>query len=205
MTLIAPSSGTTPLRTAEERRWLTGIEDATFGVWDLDPRLETVHYSPQWKVRLGFPQIHSPDSTSFWRGRVHPDDFAPMLDALRAHLDGFAPSYEMQFRLRCNGSGYRTVLSRGRVVARDADGNATRMVGTMVDLSGHLLARRSNGLATEVPAQRIVASRAPLHTVLGAGDPGPLLVVPTPDALHLVDSVADLLDMALHAASRTAR
>ena len=71
---------------------------------------------------------------------VHPDDFQAMLRALRAHLDGFAPHYEMQFRLRGNGFGYRTVLSRGRVVARDHRGDATRMVGTMIDLTGRPLA-----------------------------------------------------------------
>ena len=58
-----------------------------------------------------------------------------MLDALRTHLDGHSSSYEMRFRLRSTGSGYRTVLSRGRIVARDQRGHPTRMVGTMVDLN----------------------------------------------------------------------
>jgi PAS domain S-box-containing protein len=154
--------------TLEEQRWRLAIENATFGVWDLDPRLEMVHYSPQWKARLGFPRVHAPDSTAFWRCRVHPDDLAFMLGSLRSHIEGHSPSYEMRFRLRSNGSGYRTVLSRGRVVARDDRGNATRMVGTMVDLTGRPAAAAPHGLAAEDPEQTSEVPRLPLHAILGA-------------------------------------
>ncbi|HKX42237.1 MAG TPA: PAS domain-containing protein [Burkholderiaceae bacterium] len=121
--------------THEEERWRTAVQNAVFGIWDLNPRCEVVQYSPQWKSRLGFPRVDSPDSTSFWRSRVHPDDFNPMLRALRLHLDGYTPTYEMRFRLRAGNFRYLTVLSRGRVVERDHRGEAVRMVGTMVDLT----------------------------------------------------------------------
>ncbi|MBX3621165.1 MAG: PAS domain-containing protein [Rhizobacter sp.] len=183
--------------TADEQGWLQAVESAAFGVWDLDPRLEMVHYSPQWKARLGFPQIESPDSTGFWRSRVHPDDFGGMLGALRSHLDGFTPSYDMQFRLRINGSGYRTVLSRGRVVERDHRGNATRMVGTMVDLTGRPAIAQSHGLATELAATPMTMAYAPLHLLLAGAGRG--------DAGELVDSIADLLDTALKDSGLTPR
>lgn len=174
-------------RTVEEQRWLLALEEASFGVWDLDPRLEAVHYSPAWKARLGFPRIHAPDSTSFWRCRVHPGDLDPMLDALRAHLDGCGSSYEMRFRLRSNGSGYRTMLSRGRVVARDVHGQATRMVGTMVDLTGRPSAVAPHGLAAEAPWCAPDPFRLPFHAALGAAHP----------PLELID---DLLERALREA-----
>lgn len=178
-------------RTIEERRWLQALDDANFGVWDLDPRLDSVHYSPQWKARLGFPNLHAADSTSFWRCRVHPDDVEGMLGTLRRHLDGQVDSYAMQFRLRSNGSGYRTVLSRGRAVARDAHGQATRMVGTMIDLTSRPVARNSRGLASEDPLGAPSTQRLPLHLALGLEGPaarehGPLL-----------GQIDDLLDIAL--------
>ena len=154
-------------QTREERRWTIAIENSKFGVWDLDPRLDTVHYSPQWKARLGFPRIDSPDSCAFWRCRVHPDDFDPMLGSLRSHLEGCSLTYEKRFRLRSNGSGYRTMLSRGRVVARDNLGNATRMVGTMVDLTGRPASVANYGLATEEPRRADDVPRFPFHAVLG--------------------------------------
>ena len=180
-------------RTPEIRRWATAIENARFGVWDLDPRLELVHYSPQWKARLGFPRIDAPDSSAFWRCRVHPDDVDPMLGSLRAHLDGCSSTYEMRFRLRSNGSGYRSMLSRGRVVARDPLGKATRMVGTMVDLTGWAPSAANYGLATELPVQARELPRLPFHAVLGGA----------PEGQRLVELIDDLLDLALRDANTT--
>ena len=184
-------------RAAQLQRWQLAIENASFGVWDLDPCQEMVHYSPQWKARLGFPRIHEPDNTGFWRCRVHPDDLEPMQGSLRSHLDGQVSSYEMRFRLRSNGSGYRTVLSRGRVVERDAGGSATRMVGTMVDLTGRPVSVSLHGLATEDPEQAVeLPSRLPLHAILGAAGA-------SHEEHPLIEQVSDLLDLALSEASAT--
>ena len=169
------------------------IESATFGVWDLDPRRELVHYSPQWKARLGFPLIHAADSSAFWRCRVHPGDVAPMLGSLRAHLDGDTPDYEMRFRLRSNGSGYRSMLSRGRVVARDAFGNATRMIGTMVDQTGRASSAANYGLAAEAPGRTDEAPRWPFHTALG-GARWLFSATEAAESARLVGLVDDLLD-----------
>ncbi len=137
------------------------------------------------------------------------------------HLDGKASSYEMRFRLqmrfrlRSNGSGYRTVLSRGRVVERDPHGNATRMVGTMVDLSDRPVTAVPHGLATEDPEQPIELTRLPLHALLGVACPhaemgGPANMAfgaegseSAHDAHRLIGLIRDLLDMALHEGSTT--
>jgi hypothetical protein len=203
-----------PDQTAEVNRWLRAIENARFGVWDLDPHLELVHYSPGWKAHLGYPRVHAPDTTEFWRCRVHPDDLASMQAALRLHLDGQTSSYEMRFRLRSNGSGYRTVLSRGRVVERDAGGNASRMLGTMVDLTERPVTAASHGLASEDPEQTIELARWPLHAALGVACPRTLVVGSAREGAGVVDAaqesqrlvalVSDLLDMALYEATTAA-
>lgn len=171
----------------QRHRWRAALESGLFGTWDLDLPREMVHYSPQWKARLGFPRIHEPDSTGFWRCRVHPEDVDPMLNALRRHFDGKSATYEHRFRLRSNGSGYRTMLSRGRVVARSAAGRATRMVGTMVDLTPRAMSAAAHSLATEDPQDAIEAYRPPFHAMLGIDPTDPLM-----------DAVGDLLDRALH-------
>lgn len=153
--------------TPEQERWRLALEGASFGVWDLDPRADQVHYSPVWKARLGLTPVDAPDSTAFWRQRVHPDDLAPMLGALRAHVDGDTPAYEMQFRLRGGGAGWRRVLSRGRVVERDAQGQALRVVGTMVELSGRP-SHPGSGPAERTRHSRLSHDlRTPLHAILG--------------------------------------
>lgn len=200
-------------QTREEIRWAIAIEEAAFGVWDLDPRLDTVHYSPRWKTRLGFPRIDAPDSSAFWRCRVHPDDLKPMLAALRSHLDGCSSTYESRFRLRSNGSGYRTMLSRGRVVARDGLGNCTRMIGTMIDLTGWPASVGSYGLATEEPRPTGECSRVPFHAALGVARQLREISGPTCATLEQgsagnahesrrpVELIHDLLDVALREAN----
>ncbi len=184
-----------PLLTADHRRWLHALDAGRFGAWDLDPRLEQVHYSPQWKAHLGFPRLAAADDTSFWRCRVHPADVDAMMRSLRAHLDGEADHYSACFRLRSNGSGYRTMVSRGRVVERDAQGAALRMVGTMVDLTPRPAANAGHGLASEDPQAdppTAARGRAPLHLALGLG-----AGTAVAESAVLIDRVADLLDLAL--------
>jgi len=150
--------------------WQQAIERGDLGVWDLRPPQETVHHSPRWKERLGFPRVHEADSTDFWRCRVHPDDLEAMLEAMRAHCAGDTPTYEARLRLRSNGSGYRLLHSRGRVVERDDTGRVLRMVGTMIDLTERPPSPRG-GLVDEVP--RVEADPSPglpFHLLLTASD-----------------------------------
>lgn len=151
-----------------EQRWRQAIDTGDLGVWDLRFDLETVHYSPQWKQRLGFPEPHSADSTHFWRCRVHPEDLEAMLAGMREHARGSQPGYEARFRLRSNGSGYRLVHSRGRIIDRSPEGRAVRMVGTMIDLTGRPLTPRTGlpdgprgamaGLPLALPFHRLLVT-----------------------------------------------
>jgi PAS domain S-box-containing protein len=202
---------------AEEERWRLAIENAHFGVWDLDPRAELVHYSPQWKALLGFGAEDRPDSTSFWRNRVHPDDLPPMLKALHEHLDGFTPTYEMRFRLRNAGGLYRTVLSRGRVVERDGRGDAVRVVGTMTDLTHASHVPALSLLSREQAVQMSHELRTPLHAIIGFAQllSGSLESSPPDEQrrrLALIEDagwrllalVDDLLERAVHEADKAA-
>jgi len=180
----------------EELRWHTAVEEGRFGVWDLDPALDTVHYSPRWKVRMGFADLGLADATSFWRCRVHPEDLQPMLKALRSHLDGFRSLYEAKFRIRSNGSGYRLMLSRGLAVERDAQGQPLRMVGTMIDLTDRPVSPLAESLALcEAPCAP-PGSRLPFHLLLGgaartSSDP-------------LLGQASELLDMSMRQVMRQA-
>lgn len=172
---------------AVEERWRQALKTGQLGVWDLRFELETVHYSPQWKQRLGFPDPHEPDSTHFWRCRVHPDDLEAMLAAMRAHVRGDRPGYEARFRLRSNGSGYRVVLSRGRVIERGASGGALRMVGTMVDLTTRPMTPAGglpDGPRRAMQGQTVAM---PFHRLLEAADgEGPQIALERERVLGLV-------------------
>jgi PAS domain S-box-containing protein len=162
---------------ALEQRWGLALESAAFGVWDLDPVTHLVHYSPEWKLMLGYSADDAPDSTSVWRARVHPDDLEPMKAALEAHLQGHTPAYSAEFRLRAASGAYRWVLSRGRVAVRDEEGRALRVVGTLTDLTDRheleaLRAEHARTVATQRAKNEFLSRmshelRTPLNAVLG--------------------------------------
>ncbi|MBB4844873.1 hypothetical protein HNP55_003419 [Paucibacter oligotrophus] len=167
------------------------------GLWDLRHESETVQHSPQWKSRLGFPEPQRADSTHFWRCRVHPEDLDAMTAAMLAHARGELGCYEACFRLRSNGSGYRLIHSRGRVVLRNADGRALRMVGAMIDLTDRPLTPRAglpDGLRDQMGAAPL---DLPFHQLLSdesAGvDPARLLR----ERAQVLGQVEDLLQAAM--------
>ena len=162
---------------ALEQRWGLALQSASFGVWDLDPVAQLVHYSPQWKAMLGYTINDERDSTEVWRARVHPDDLQGMRAALDAHLEGRSDAYACEFRLRAADGGYRWVMSRGRVAARDGQGRALRVVGTLTDVNDRreleaLRAERDRAAAANLAKTEFLSRmshelRTPLNAVLG--------------------------------------
>lgn len=128
-------------RTAEaalresEARWKFALEGSDSGVWDWNVATNEVFFSDRWKAMLGYAPDEIGTSLDEWSSRVHPDDLAETLASVQAHVDGQTPAYVSEHRLRCKDGGYRWILDRGQVVARDAGGRALRVVGTHTDIT----------------------------------------------------------------------
>jgi PAS domain S-box-containing protein len=157
-----------------EQRLGLAVQNAGFGVWDFDILQQTVHYSPQWKALLGYDDTDAPDSVELWRSRVHPDDLPAMLTALQDHFESRSPAYEMEFRLRAADGRYLWVLSRGRVVDRDAQGEPLRAIGTLTDLTRWREAQRlraerdRHDAASQARGEFLRRMNHELHTPLNA-------------------------------------
>ncbi|HEX2939989.1 MAG TPA: PAS domain-containing protein, partial [Rhodopila sp.] len=111
------------------------IEGSGTGLWDRNVKTGEIWYSPGWKAILGHSQSDLSSNIEEAYGRVHPDDLSYVQAAMQAHFEGRTASYEVEHRLRCKDGSWKWVLSRGKVISRDANGRALRMVGTTTDIT----------------------------------------------------------------------
>ena len=100
------------LREREERLNLV-LRGANDGVWDWNLETGEVYYSHRWKTMLGYGEDEVPNRFESWRDLVHPDDLDRALATVQSYLDGRAPAFELEHRLRHKDGSYRWVLARG--------------------------------------------------------------------------------------------
>jgi diguanylate cyclase (GGDEF)-like protein/PAS domain S-box-containing protein len=118
-----------------EQRWSFALEGSGDGVWDWQVDTDEVFFSKRWKAMLGYAEHEFPNSYEAWYGIVHPQDIAETMARLRAHLNGDAEGYRIEYRIRRKDGEWLWVLTRGLVVERDKSGKPLRMVGTHTDIS----------------------------------------------------------------------
>ncbi len=113
----------------------TLFETAVDPLWDWDVANDRAVFSSSWATMIGFsaeeydPQIHT------WDSVLHPDD-APLVDAaLQRHLRGETEQYEAEYRLRHRDGTWKWAYSRGKVIERNAEGKALRMIGAIRDIT----------------------------------------------------------------------
>lgn len=120
-----------------EERYALAACAANDGIWDWDLQTDRVYYSPRWQALLGI----AGDSMSArelgpeeWFDRVHEDDLPGLSLAIEAHLSGRTSLLQSKHRVRHADGTWRWVLTRGMAV-RNADGNPTRMAGSLSDIT----------------------------------------------------------------------
>ena len=76
-----------------------------------------------------------------WFNLVHPDDLLRLRSAIDGHLAGDTQYLLSEHRIRHADRSWRWVLTRGLAI-RDVEGHATRMAGSLSDITDRLAAER---------------------------------------------------------------
>lgn len=122
------------LRKSDER-WQFALEGADHGVWDWNAVTDEVFFSRGWKAMLGYGEDDISNTVQEWETRIHPEDKEHVFEVLERHLSGETPVYESEHRLLCKDGSYKWILDRGRVMSRDSEGQALRVMGTHTDVT----------------------------------------------------------------------
>lgn len=121
------------LRESEERHRLT-LEAINEGLWDWDIRTGKGLFSPRWYTMLGYEPDDYPQSYDFWKSLVHPEDVERAEREIKAHIAS-GEGYAIEMRMRTKSGDWCWILTRGRVVERDAAGDPVRLAGTHSDIT----------------------------------------------------------------------
>ena len=134
---------------ASEQRYALAARGANDGLWDWNVTTGAIYYSDRWKAIVGETDARLEPTPEEWFSRVHTEDLPGLRRLLDDHLEGRAPHFESEYRIRHQSGSFRWVRARGLAVL-DADGRPTRLAGSMSDITGAKVADPLTSLPNQV-------------------------------------------------------
>lgn len=111
--------------------------------WYWDPHNRYLHVSPGLLTLFGIDEMAFDHTIEMIYPYVHPEDIDKNRDRIENLIKGKAERYEMEFRVKDPGGGWRWFFNRGGVRMWDKRGEAILVGGITIEISGefrHLLA-----------------------------------------------------------------
>ena len=199
------------LRQSQERLQLA-MNAARISMWDANPMTGRIVLDAHWAALIGEPPQDIDIFFSQLVQRVPPQEMPGVQAKMLAVIKGEQPDYIAEHRVRHRDGHWIWIESRGKVVERDAQGRAIRMIGTNTDISER---KRAEQLKSEFVATVSHELRTPLTSIsgalglIGSGALGPLsdkartlLEIASRNSLQLTRLINDLLDMEKLAAGK---
>jgi len=103
-------------------------------IWDWDLQANHVLWNEALEEAYGHSLSSIETTGDWWIAQIHPDDRARIDASIHAVIDGTASAWTDEYRFRRVDGTYAEVLDRGHVI-RNANGQAIRMIGAMLDTS----------------------------------------------------------------------
>jgi PAS domain S-box-containing protein len=122
------------LRESEERLRLALLA-ANQGLYDLNVQAGEAVVSPEYARMLGFDPDSFRETNAAWRDRLHPEDREEVYRVYQEYIEGRRNDYRVEFRQRTSSGDWQWILSLGRIVEYDKDGNPLRMLGRHTDIT----------------------------------------------------------------------
>ena len=118
-----------------EERLRLSMQAAKQGFYDIDLQTGDVVVSAEYAGMLGYDHANFHESEATWADRLHPDERERMEDTYRRYINGESSDYRAEFRQRCADGSWKWILSIGRIVERNPQGQPVRMLGTHTDIT----------------------------------------------------------------------
>ena len=120
-------------------RLVLAAEGASDGLWEWDLRNHELFVSSRWKTLLGLSTLAGIGRAEDWLERVHPEDVAPLHDAVKAHVAGETALLDHEHRIRHEDGAYRWFRCRG--VGGGPGRKPSRIAGSLSDITDRVADR----------------------------------------------------------------
>ena len=168
------------LRVTEERLRLALLATDT-GLWEWHVGRGVVYLGENWTRLLGLPPGRLDGAGLLAESLIHPEDIAAARERLARHLDESTAHYEAEYRLRNGAGDWRWIHDRGRVVERDSERRALRMIGMQTDVTD----RRAAEAALVRERERALVTLASIADAVITTDSRGIVEYLNPVAEHL--------------------
>jgi PAS domain S-box-containing protein len=160
-----------------KERFELAVKGTRAGIYEWSLKDNSIYISSSWKELLGYDEQElNSISINTFISFIHPEDRDRTSHLIDQVLKNLQP-YQGETRMRTKSGEYKWFLDSG-IVKADADGNASHVIGSLIDIDGRKKAEKeiivkNNQLAkTNEELDRFVYSashdmRAPLSSLLG--------------------------------------
>lgn len=128
------------LRENEDRYSIT-LDAVNDGLWDWNVVSGDAFFIPNYYKLLGYYPGEFPANYDSWRLLVHPEDIDYVEKELQESIKS-GGGFEIELRMKTKSGEWLWVSIRGKAVKKDPEGNVTRMVGTLSDITERVNARK---------------------------------------------------------------
>lgn len=118
-----------------EKRLKLALDSANEGLWDFAPQSGQVYFSPRWYTMLGYSMDELASSMETWHTLTHPEDLPLLKETFQQLVQGKETSFRIEVRMLSQNAQWRWIQVRGSSAERRTDDKATRIVGTLIDIS----------------------------------------------------------------------
>jgi len=121
-------------RRTSEARLEIAMGIGNFAWWEMELPSGNVKFHDRKATMLGY----SPDQFRTFEdftALLHPEDYPRTMKAMRDHLEGRLPVYNIEYRIRKNTGDYRWFHDVGGITKRNPDGTIKTVTGMVVDIT----------------------------------------------------------------------
>ncbi len=107
------------------------------GHWYWDVKENIVRFNKKKATALGYSEDEIPDNVGFewFTGKLHPDDYEPVMQNMRDHLHNKSEAYEVEYRIRAKNGNWKWYYDRGTVTKRTSNGTPLFLAGIVFDIT----------------------------------------------------------------------